>query len=252
MKKMIFIPSVLIVSFFCFSVAVSPALAGTITDDSIDNATNTPMRYAWHTFYGSSGDNEGGQSIAVDNSGNTYITGSSNATWNGPAGQAPLHAHSGGRTDAFVMKLNSSGAYQWHTFYGDGSGWVGGSQGTGVALDDSGNVYITGQSNGSWAGPSGEAPLHPYDGYGSDILVLKLDTNGAYQWHTYHGGGSNETGYGIAVGGGNVYVTGVGNLWKPAKRRQYGSPFGRSPQGSRKGGSEGGAPLSQRLRHHPL
>ena len=59
-----------------------------------------------------------GYGIAVDGSGNVYVTGYSDATWNGPAGQNPLHAYSGRRCDIFVLKLNSSGAYQWHTFYG--------------------------------------------------------------------------------------------------------------------------------------
>ena len=62
---------------------------------------------------------DSGYGIAIDGSGNVYVTGYSYATWNGPAGQNPLHAHSGGN-DIFVLKLDSSGAYQWHTFYGSG------------------------------------------------------------------------------------------------------------------------------------
>ena len=34
-----------------------------------------------------------------------------------PGGQSPLHPHSGAE-DVFVVKLDSGGAYQWHTFYG--------------------------------------------------------------------------------------------------------------------------------------
>ena len=57
-------------------------------------------------------DHDDGHGIAVDTSGNVYVTGYSDATWG-----SPLNAHSGGG-DIFVLKLNSSGAYQWHTFYG--------------------------------------------------------------------------------------------------------------------------------------
>ena len=76
--------------------------------------------YQWHTFYGSGNDIAYG--IAVDGSGNVYVTGYSDDTWNGPSGQSPLNAYNGGGSgiNIFVLKLNSSGAYQWHTFYGAG------------------------------------------------------------------------------------------------------------------------------------
>ena len=77
-----------------------------------------------HTFYGwadsdynSSADSDYAIALAVDAGGNVYVAGQSGGTWYGPAGQDPIHAYSGGG-DIFVLKLNSSGAYQWHTFYG--------------------------------------------------------------------------------------------------------------------------------------
>ena len=81
-----------------------------------------------------------------------------------------------------MLKLNSSGAYQWHTFYGS-RGYDGGS---GIAVDGSGNVYVTGYSNATWNGPAGSSPLHAYSG-DDDIFVLKLNSSGAYQWHTFYG-----------------------------------------------------------------
>ena len=97
--------------------------------------------------------------IAMDESGNVYVTGGSDATWGGPAGEGPLHAYSGGN-DIFVLKLDSSGAYQWHTFYGSSSY----DYGYGIATDGSGNVYVTGRSDATWSGPAGESPLYPYSG----------------------------------------------------------------------------------------
>ncbi len=52
-------------------------------------------------------------------------------------------------------------------------------------------------------------PVHAYSG-SNDVFVLKLDANGAYQWHTFYGSVSGAVpGYSIAVdGSSNVYVTG--------------------------------------------
>jgi hypothetical protein len=158
--------------------------------------------YSWHTFYGSASDDIG-YGIAVDGSGNVYVTGESYATWNGPSGETPLHPHSGG-WDLVVLKLTSAGAYQWHTFYGSTAD----DYGYGIAVDGSGSVYVTGYSEATWNGPSGQAPLHPHSG-SRDIVVLKLTSAGTYQWHTFYGSARNDFGLAIAVdGSGNVYVTG--------------------------------------------
>ena len=124
--------------------------------------------YQWHTFYGSSSGYDAGYGIAVDGSGNVYVTGESGASWNGPSGQSPLNAYSGAG-DIVVLKLSSSGEYQWHTFYGSSSY----GEGDGLAVDGSGNVYVTGESGASWNGPSGQSPLNAYSGSG-DIVVLKM------------------------------------------------------------------------------
>ena len=165
--------------------------------------------YQWHTFFGSV-DDERTDDIALDSAGNVYLSGLSNVSWKGPAGEQPLHAHSGGN-DLLVLKLRSNGAYQWHTFYGAVNSYHFGYD---IALDSSGNVYITGYSGATWNGPGGEAPLHAHGG-GDDLFVLKLSSNGAYQWHTFFGiqdAGPylGDYGNGIALdSSGHVYITGV-------------------------------------------
>ena len=160
--------------------------------------------YTWHTFYGSSKYDEG-DGIAVDGDGNIYVTGLSRDNWNGPQPQSkpPLHAYNQ-RRDIVVLKLYANGTYAWHTFYGSNDN----DYGKGIAIDDNGNVYVTGYSRSSWNGPQNKAPLHAYSNGGSNMVVLKLYTNGTYAWHTFYGSG-NDYAYGIAVdGGGQVYVTG--------------------------------------------
>ncbi|MCX7854308.1 MAG: SBBP repeat-containing protein, partial [Caldilineales bacterium] len=148
-----------------------------------------------------------GLGMAIDGSGNVYITGYSDFTWQGDGSANPLHAHSGSY-DVVVVKLTSAGAYQWHTFYGSSSGDIG----YGIAVDRSGKVYITGYSDATWQGDGGANPLHAHSG-SYDVVVLKLTDAGAYQWHTFYGSSSGDIGYGIAVdGSGNVYITGESDI----------------------------------------
>ncbi len=166
---------------------------------------NSNGAYQWHTFMGSF-NMDRGWGIAVDRYGNVYVSGESNFTWDGPGATAPLNPHAEDM-DIVVLKLNSSGAYQWHTFMGV-TGAGGFDYGHGIAVDGSGDVYVSGESTFTWDGPGGAAPLNPHAGV-RDIVVLKLNSNGAYQWHTFMGGNNEDWGYGIAIDrSSNVYITG--------------------------------------------
>jgi hypothetical protein len=170
---------------------------------------DTNGAYNWHTFYGSSDSNalDYGNSISLDGNGNIYVAGKSDKPW----GDSPINGHTVGDTDVFVLKLDNNGIYKWHTFYGPSNT----NQGVGLALDTDSNVYVTSTST-DWG-----SPLHGYSG-SYDIIVLKLDSDGAYQWHTFYGSGDDELGYGIAVdGSGNVYVTGTGNATWGSPLRAY-------------------------------
>ena len=166
-------------------------------------------RYQWHTFYGSTSDDTA-YDVALDADGSLYITGASDATWQGAGNTTPLHAQSG-QFDVFVLKLSPTGAYQWHTFYGSAD-W---DEAYGLAVQGDG-VYVTGYSFISWNGPApgNTAPLHAHNDLG-DILVLKLNSSGAYQWHTFYGSSEYDDGYAIAVtAGGNVYIAALSdNTW---------------------------------------
>ena len=163
---------------------------------------NSAGEYQWHAFYGSS-NIDVGHAITSDGSGNVYVAGDSWATWNGPGSATPLHAYAG-NADIVVVKLNSVGAYQWHTFYGSSSD----DYGNAIISDGSGNIYVAGYSFATWNGPGSAAPLNAYAA-GADIVVVKLNSAGAYQWHTFYGSSSGDYGFAITSdGSGNVYVTG--------------------------------------------
>jgi hypothetical protein len=162
--------------------------------------------YQWHTFYG----NVDGKGIAVDNAGNIYVAGYAYYNWYGPEGQSPMHAHPGGSQAIFILKLDSSGGYLWHTFHGTNSR---DSVGNGITLDRNNNLYITGYGHQSWNGPNGEAPLNPATSDDQRIFVLKLSSDGTYQWHTFYGADiGSSAGYSIAAdSSNNVYLTGYAN-----------------------------------------
>ncbi len=75
-------------------------------------------------------------------------------------------------------RMASPLAYQWHTFYGVTDS-IGETRSIGV--DGAGNVYVASYTNKSWG-----TPLHPYSG-DYDLMVMKLNSLGQYQWHTYYG-----------------------------------------------------------------
>jgi hypothetical protein len=160
-----------------------------------------PLIYS--TYLGGSGEDLG-VGIAVDSSGNAYVTGETNST-DFPMMNA-LQPANGGGFDAFVAKLNPSGSGLVYSTYIGGSGF---DSGSGIAVDSAGNAYVIGQTT-STNFPTVNA-LQPANGGGSDAFVAKLNPNGsALVYSTYLGGSEFDEGLGIAVDGlGKAYVAGL-------------------------------------------
>ena len=114
------------------------------------------------TYGGTSTDR--GYGIAVDSSGNSYITGSFQGTVDFGGGDITATANS----DIFVLKLNSSGTFQWVNTYGSTSN----NLGLGVAVDSSGKFYSTGGFQGTVDFGGGDITATA----NSDIFVLHLNS----------------------------------------------------------------------------
>jgi hypothetical protein len=166
----------------------------------------------YSTYLGGSGQDAPG-AIAVDPSGNAYITGFTLSA-NFPTTAGAFQSTLDGGSDAFVAKLGPGGTTLLYSSYLGGSNF---EQGNGITVDASGNAYITGLTASSDFPTLGSiqpftppgAPLS-----GQDSFVTKLDTtkSGASGliWSTFLGGSTFDTGNAIAMdGSGNVYVTGV-------------------------------------------
>ena len=132
----------------------------------------------WNITWGGI-DIEEGKGIAMDTSGNIYVTGD-------------IYSVSNYDRDIFLVKFNPEGIEQWNYSWGGVNYEFGGD----VAVDSSGNAYVCGKTQSFGA-----------DGY--DMCLLNFNSSGL-QWNYTWGGGEDDSGYGVAVdSSGNAYVAGI-------------------------------------------
>jgi uncharacterized delta-60 repeat protein len=136
----------------------------------------------WTARYNGTGNNyDEANAITVDQYGNVYVTGESRGSSGGP--------------DYVTVKYNPNGILLWSVRYnGPGNS---DDRAVAIAVDNNGNVYVTGESKGS--------------GSNLDYATIKYDTNGNQLWIARYNGPANceDIAHGIALdGSGNIYVTG--------------------------------------------
>jgi len=144
---------------------------------------------SWTKQFGTSNQYESqvGYGVAVDSSGNVFVTGSTEGGLDG-------NSNAGG-TDLFLIKFDNNGDRQWTRQYGTGGTDIGYD----VALDSTGNAYVTGPANGK-------------------LLLAKYDTDGNRQWLQQYAS-SSTTNYTNDVTplaitldqSGNIFV--AGKIW---------------------------------------
>jgi hypothetical protein len=151
---------------------------------------------------------ETGHGVAVDSTGNSYVTGffQSTATFGPGEGNQTTLAVAGSH-DIFVAKYDPSGALAWARRAGGGSL----DQGWRIAVDSTGNSYATGFFQGTATFGPGEAnQTILFSPGGEEIFVAKYDPTGALVWAKRAGGTSGDQALGIAVDGtGKSYVAGL-------------------------------------------
>ena len=126
--------------------------------------------------------------VAVDGSGSVYVSGYTDASFEG-------YTNPGGR-DAFIRKYNSDGSVVWTRQFASDSAAGGqpNDKALDIALDSSGNIYVSGNTTGVFDGES--------SGGGNDGFVRKMDPNGEHVWTRQFGGEDDDTADAIAGAGG--------------------------------------------------
>lgn len=153
--------------------------------------------HLWSKRFGDVSDQHG-QGVAVDSSGNVFLTGYFSGAMDFGGGALT----SVGSFDVYVAKLDPLGAYLWaHRFGGAGQHLA-----TSIAVDPSGNAIVTGYFSGEIQ--FGSIVLN--SGAGSnDLFVAKLDTTGACMWAKRFGSSGDHYATSVAVdASSNVLLTG--------------------------------------------
>lgn len=167
------------------NIYIAGATMNGATSDILLVKYNSSGVQQWIAQYNGGGNGEDvATALCVDTLGNIYITGYETGTALNPT-----------NVDLITIKYNSSGVQQWLTTYDGGCNSY--DAGADLAVDNNGNVYVTGKSYNASAN--------------TDIVTIKYDPFGTQQWvtrydHTAH---LNDEGVKISARNGSVVVSGI-------------------------------------------
>ena len=173
------------------------------TDIYVRKFDPSGSKLLYATYLDSNQTNDFGNAIAVDSAGNAYLT--------GQFGDAELMSGLG----VLVAKLSPAGVPLYEYYFGANSPGFSTDEGTGIAVDDSGNVYVVGITGGLGTPfPTTRGVIQEnFAGGLSDAFVVKMDQHGNFIYSTLLGGTGTDEGRGIAIrkvgGVYNAYVTGT-------------------------------------------
>ncbi len=170
------------------------------------NPSGSALLYS--TYLGGTGDDIG-FGVAVDASGNAYVTGQTTST-DFPVSTTRFQGASGGGTDAFVAKLNPTASGAASLVYSTYLGGSGDDGANGIVVDAAGNATIVGRTDSTNFPMGAGTPFQNANGGGFDVFVARLGPAGStLLYATYLGGSGEDRGFSIARdASNNVYITG--------------------------------------------
>ena len=178
-----------------------PVTDGTVLRGSLDGfvgrltADGSALEYL--TYLGGNGD-DFVKAIAVDGAGNAWVTGST-------SGNFPL-ANAAGRgalTDAYVARLDATGALAFARYLGGSAA----DAGNGIAVDAAGNVHVVGVTASSNF-PVGVSNVAGTFRGATDAFVARLDPTGTVTYVRVIGGTGADEAFGVAMASDRAVVTG--------------------------------------------
>jgi len=185
--------------------------------------------------------------LAVDRSGNSYLAGSFRGTVDFNPADGPDEIEELSTTavsEVYLLALNSSGDFRWVRKWGSPHGEI---DTTGLALDNSGSVYVTGWYSGTIDFNPGEDEWHQgvdevTARTSSDAFVTKMSSSGTWQWVSVWGGDdTNPPDIPGLSGGGGGGGGGGGASMSP------GGGVGGGGGGGGGGGAGGAGPVASQM-----
>lgn len=173
-----------------FKPLLALVVVGFVAHSSMSDAAGPAnMNLAWSRMLGSAG-NDSAHGIAIDSNGNVHVTARVQTDFDG-------NTHLG-RLDGVIVKYSASGAKLWARQFGTEEHDVP----TGVVVDNSGNVFVTGWTLGGLDGNTNNTGA-------ADIFIVKYDAHGMKQWSRQFGTDERDVPNGIKVdSSGHIYLVG--------------------------------------------
>jgi uncharacterized protein (DUF2249 family) len=160
--------------------------------------------YIWANSIGGTG-SETGSAIAVDATGNSFITGNFAGTADFDPDAGTQNLTSAGSTEIFLAKYDVSGNYTWAKAIGGANA----DESRSIAIDASGNSFITGYFTTS-ADFDPSVSIQTLTGTGVEVFMARYDATGNYVWAKNVGGSLSEIGYKISLdASGNILAGGL-------------------------------------------
>jgi uncharacterized protein (TIGR03437 family) len=193
-------------TFLTTAGVIQPTFPGTASSTGFVAKINPDgQSFGYATYFGSpgTGSNVVINALAVDSSGNAYITGNTRATDLPVTSNAPQPKIGGAVDDAFVFKLNPAAS---SILFGTYLGGIGADWGQGIGLDGSNNIYVAGYNTGA-AFPTTVGSYLQSAASGGAAWVVKYSPDFKVRFSTYIANVNGMSGLAVDAAG-NTYLAG--------------------------------------------
>lgn len=146
------------------------------------------------------------QGIISDSERNIYVVGTTYSS-DFPISKNEFQKEFGGKSDAFVAKLDSKGKVIWSILLGGNAD----EDGRDIAIDSNNNIHIVGRTS-SKNFPTTTKALQQQSAGGIDAFITSIDSNGNVLVSSYIGGSGDDIGFAINTNAnGKLYISGTTN-----------------------------------------